>query len=117
LLPGWYDDWVLLERERLRQVRLHVCEAMCEKLARAGRLAEAIDAAHSAIRLAPLRESSHRALIGALAAEGNLGEAVRAYDQFSDRLADELGLSPSVHLESYVRALTHRRSVRRVPAG
>jgi DNA-binding SARP family transcriptional activator len=27
LLPGWYDDFVLLERERLRQVRLHALGA------------------------------------------------------------------------------------------
>ena len=26
LLPGWYDDWVMLERERVRQVRMHALE-------------------------------------------------------------------------------------------
>src|SRR4051812_32663709 len=28
LLPGWYDDWVLLERERVRQRLLHALEAL-----------------------------------------------------------------------------------------
>ena len=28
LLPGWYDDWVMLERERLRQRVLHALEAL-----------------------------------------------------------------------------------------
>ena len=37
LLPSWYDDWVLLERERLRQLRMHAWEALSEKLVRAGR--------------------------------------------------------------------------------
>ncbi|MGH3933449.1 MAG: AfsR/SARP family transcriptional regulator [Pseudonocardiaceae bacterium] len=30
LLPGWYDDWVLLERERIRQVLLHATERAVE---------------------------------------------------------------------------------------
>src|SRR5262245_13822298 len=28
LLPDWYDDWVVLERERLRQLRLHALETL-----------------------------------------------------------------------------------------
>ena len=30
LLPDWYDDWVVLERERFRQLRLHALEALCD---------------------------------------------------------------------------------------
>ena len=37
LLPDWYDDWVLLERERFRQLRLHALDALCDDLTRAGR--------------------------------------------------------------------------------
>src|SRR5436309_7742296 len=29
LLPDWYDDWVLIERERFRQIRLHALEELC----------------------------------------------------------------------------------------
>ncbi|MGH8905015.1 MAG: hypothetical protein ACRD0K_00470 [Egibacteraceae bacterium] len=29
LLPDWYDDWVLIERERFHQLRLHALEALC----------------------------------------------------------------------------------------
>jgi DNA-binding SARP family transcriptional activator len=36
LLPDWYDDWVLIERERFRQLRLHALEALCEALGAAG---------------------------------------------------------------------------------
>ena len=32
LLPDWYEDWVLIERERFRQLRLRALESMCTRL-------------------------------------------------------------------------------------
>jgi DNA-binding SARP family transcriptional activator len=55
LLSGWYDDWVLLERERLRQLWLHALEALAEKLTAAGRLGEATQAAYGAMSAEPRR--------------------------------------------------------------
>jgi DNA-binding SARP family transcriptional activator len=40
LLPDWYEDWVLLERERFRQLRLRALECRCTRLTAAGRLDE-----------------------------------------------------------------------------
>ena len=37
LLPDWYDDWVQLEAEDWRQLRLHALEALAGRLAAAGR--------------------------------------------------------------------------------
>jgi DNA-binding SARP family transcriptional activator len=105
LLPGWYDDWVLLERERLRQLRMHAWEALSEKLVQAGRYGEAVEAALEAIRAEPLRESAHVALIRAHAAEDNVVEALLAYQRFERRIGDELGLAPSSHLTALVRGL------------
>ena len=33
LLPGWCDEWILVERESFRQLRLHALERLCERLA------------------------------------------------------------------------------------
>jgi DNA-binding SARP family transcriptional activator len=98
LLPGWYDDWVLMERERLRQRVLHGLEAQCRALVRAGRYAEAVEAALTAISAEPLRESAQRALLEAHLAEGNWVEARRAFAVYRDLLADELGVEPSTEL-------------------
>jgi DNA-binding SARP family transcriptional activator len=95
LLPGFYDDWALMERERVRQRILHALEALSEKLAAAGRFADAIEAAMLATSAEPLRESAQRALIKAHAAEGNMTEARRSYRAYHDLLHRELGVAPS----------------------
>jgi DNA-binding SARP family transcriptional activator len=95
LLPGWYDDWVLLERERLRQLRMHALEALAEKYAAAGRYGEAVQAAYAAVRAEPLRESAHRTVVRVHLAEGNVAEAARAYESYKAMLADEVGAAPT----------------------
>jgi DNA-binding SARP family transcriptional activator len=45
LLPGWYDDWVIMERERLSQVQGHGLRALEELLTRLHRSAEALEVA------------------------------------------------------------------------
>ncbi|MDJ0344117.1 bacterial transcriptional activator domain-containing protein [Streptomyces sp. H10-C2] len=95
LLPGWYDEWVLLEREQFCQLRMHALEETSARLAGVGRYGEALYAAHSAVRAAPLRESAHRAVISIHLAEGNITEAVRQYESFRDMLRTEVGAEPS----------------------
>jgi DNA-binding SARP family transcriptional activator len=95
LLPGWDEDWVLLERERLRQLRLHALDALAESLIRQGKPALALEAAWASVRTEPLRESAHRAVVAAHLAEGNLAEAVRHYRAFRRLLREELGVEPS----------------------
>jgi len=94
LLPGWYDDWVIFERERMRQRLLHALESLSARLATLGRYAEAVEAALNAVDIEPLRESAHRALIQAHLAEGNVAEARRAFREYAGRVRDELGVSP-----------------------
>ena len=112
LLPGWYEDWVLLERERLRQLRMHTLEILAGRLAAAGRHGEALQAAYAAVRAEPLRESAHRTVVRVHLAEGNVAEAVRAHDVFEALLGEELGVGPTEQMTRLVRDV--RRSRRRV---
>lgn len=105
LLPDWYDDWVSLERERVRQTRLHALEALCERLIAAGRPSEAVRAAMVAVACEPLRESAQRVLVRAHVAEGNPSEAVRQYHAYREQLASALDLAPSPLMEEVVRGL------------
>lgn len=95
LLPGWYDDWVLLERERLRQLRLHMLEQLAANHLAAGRHGEALDAALEAMAAEPLRETPHRLVVRIHLAEGNAFEAVHAFYVYRDLLRRELRLEPS----------------------
>jgi DNA-binding SARP family transcriptional activator len=105
LLPDWYDDWVLVERERYRQLRLHALERLCVELTRAGSLARAVEVGLLAVAEEPLRESGHRALIRAHLAEGNAGEALRQYRVYARAIKDELGLEPSKQMNDLIRGI------------
>lgn len=102
VLPDWYDDWVSDERERFRQLRLHALEAMAERLAGAGRWADAVLAAMTALAADPLRESAHRAVIKVHLAEGNVAEAVRQLRRCQRLMIDEVGVPPSALLEELI---------------
>lgn len=98
LLPSWDEDWLLLERERIRQIQIHALEVLAHRLCGLGRHLEAIDAAYAAISAEPFRESAHAALIDILLAEGNAAQARRHLDLYSSLLWAELGLRPSAAL-------------------
>jgi DNA-binding SARP family transcriptional activator len=108
LLPGWYDDWVVFEQERFRQLRLGALESVARQHLEAGEPERAVIAALSAAGIEPLRESAHLLLVQAHLAAGNRAAAVRAYRLFSSRLSDELGVPPSDQLSGLVSEFVRR---------
>jgi DNA-binding SARP family transcriptional activator len=105
LLPDCYEDWVVGERERLRQLRLHALEAVAERLTDDGDFGLAAEASLTALRGDPLRETANRALIRSLLAEGNVAEAVRYYKSYRSMLGRELGLEPSDRIKELFDSL------------
>jgi DNA-binding SARP family transcriptional activator len=106
LLPDWDEDWLLLSRERHRQLRIHALEALSEQLTTCGQYARAIDAAYAAISAEPLRESARAALIRAHLAEGNRTEASRQLTLYQEFLESEVGLPPSPELRTLLASAT-----------
>jgi SARP family transcriptional regulator, regulator of embCAB operon len=96
-LPGEDAPWIDEIRHQLTELRLRALE--CYAAAGLGiggtELAAAVRAGRQLTRLAPLRESGYRYLMQALAAQGNLAEALGVYGQLSECLRDQLGVSPS----------------------
>jgi DNA-binding SARP family transcriptional activator len=103
LLPGWDDEWVVIEREYLRQTGLHALEALALKLSARGYHAAALQAALGAIAAEPLRESAYREAARVHLAEGNLMEAQRQFEACRRILQRELEVGPSPEFAELVR--------------
>jgi SARP family transcriptional regulator, regulator of embCAB operon len=96
-LAGEDAPWIDEVRRDLAvlHVRALECYAAAELGIGGAELAGAVRAGRQLTRLAPLRESGYRYLMEALAAQGNVAEALRVFTEMSDHLRDELGVSPS----------------------
>ncbi|MGZ8437854.1 MAG: AfsR/SARP family transcriptional regulator [Candidatus Limnocylindrales bacterium] len=105
LLPEWEDEWLAPQRERFRQIRLHALERLGERLAQEGRFGRAVEVSLAVVADDPLRESAQRVLIKVYAAEGNVHEAISQYLAYRSVMRDELGLEPSVQMETLIDEL------------
>lgn len=113
LLPDWSEEWLIAERERFRQLRLHAMEALCGRLTAACWYGAAVDLGLAVVRADPLRESGHGVLITAYMAEGNYCEALRQYRRYEALVRKELRVDPSPQLRDLLRIKP--QSVRRDP--
>jgi DNA-binding SARP family transcriptional activator len=105
MLPDWYEDWVLLERERFHQLRLHALESLCERCARDGQFGLAAEAGLAAVAGDPLRESAHRAVIESYIAEDNVADALRQYRLYRELAREQLGIDPSLQMRELIQGL------------
>lgn len=91
--PTW-EDWLSDERRRIGNL---ACEALvrlgCLELDE-GRAADALGHAEACIRRDIFREDAHRLAIQAFAALGRRAEALKHYQNFAERLMQELGTVP-----------------------
>jgi DNA-binding SARP family transcriptional activator len=106
LLPDWCDDWLLLERERWDQARLHALETLARQLMSTERFLPALEAALVAVAIEPIRESAHRAVIEIHLAEGNSACAMKHYQRYRGLLHRELGVAPSRRMIRLIEPLS-----------
>jgi DNA-binding SARP family transcriptional activator len=113
-LVGLDAPWVEDRRREIDELRLDALGALAHAgvTLGGGHLAGAERAARELVRAAPLREAGHRLLMEALAARGEIAEALAAYEELRVLLRDELGTAPG----EAVRAL-HERLLAGEPSG
>jgi DNA-binding SARP family transcriptional activator len=104
LLVGEFDDWVLLERDRLQRNRLLALEVLALRLSELDEVPYAVAACELAAGLDPLREAPVRALMNIHLKHGNRVDARHAYDSFRLRLQSDLAEDPSPDLVALLKA-------------
>lgn len=89
------STWAWAERERLEQCRRGMLHDASESAIALGRYHDALDLAGKAVEIDRSSESAHRALMRAHAGLGEIGSALRAFEDCRSHLAEELGVDPS----------------------
>jgi DNA-binding SARP family transcriptional activator len=105
LLEGGYEEWLLEEREWLRQRYLEALERLAMLLEARGEYARAILYAERLLRHDPLREETYRRLMRLHDACGDRARALRVYHACSAALERELGVEPSAPTREAYEAL------------
>lgn len=111
-LAEFEAPWISDERERFHLMYQRALACYTQACLGIGgtELPAAERAARALISAEPLSEVGYRLLIQALCSAGDVGSAMRAYDQLRRQLADELGIDPSPESRAlYQRLLTDRQ--------
>ncbi|HLK61319.1 MAG TPA: AAA-like domain-containing protein [Chthonomonadaceae bacterium] len=95
LLPGYYEEWIVPERERLAEAYRNALYQLAAEWEREGDLPQALEVARRAVAADPLREDAHGNLMRLYAASGRLSDAVRQYRELERVLKEQLGSVPS----------------------
>ena len=103
LLPDATDPWVENWRRRLADAGVRALESYTTACLHLGgsELPAAERAARELVATAPLRETGHLLLMRALAARGNVAEALAAFERLRILLREELGTAPSTVVRDY----------------
>jgi predicted ATPase/DNA-binding SARP family transcriptional activator len=115
LLPGFYEPWVIAERDRLASRLLLALKAIADELLATGDLEGAAEYTHRAVAADPYDEEAHCRLIRVFAAMGRYSQALQQYRALTKMLREYLGVDPAPEtqqLVAEVEALARRRADR-----
>ena len=117
LLEGCGEEWVLSERESRELAYLGALERLGRGATARGEAERAERYLRQAIALDPLRETTQRALLEALAASGAFAAAVQAYRDLRLLLHSELNTTPSPETIALFENIRAQGKALAAPAG
>ena len=94
LLPGFYEEWVVLEREHLRSIFEHHMARLMSLLQDEKRWLDILDWGERWIKLGQKPEPAYRALMRAHAVKGDMSKVAALYERCVNSLR-ELSIEPS----------------------
>ena len=114
-MAGFYDDWTVIERERLREMVLAALGRLLELCKARGVYEEALRYAQRLAAEDPLREEGHREVMRLCHLLGRNNEALQQYELCRAVLAEELGAEPTATTTALYREITARVEEVEVP--
>ncbi len=94
-MAGYYDDWIIPERERLREHHLSALEHLLAQCKDSGDYEQALRFAHRLTVAEPLRETAHCEIMQLCSLLDRPQEALHQYEILKGILETELGIEPS----------------------
>lgn len=107
-LDGLYYDWVLLERERLRELYLRALGHLLERYKQVGDYKAALETAQQLVAVEPLHESAHRELMRLYHLQGRDAKAIAQYHRCREILEETLETTPAPETEALYHVLSRR---------
>ena len=95
LLPGFYDEWVAIERERIQAIFEANMEQLLEQLIAAERWIAVQEWGERWLTLSGAREPAYRALMLASGVRGDTAKVASLYKRCTAELLEQLGVEPS----------------------
>ena len=95
LLPGFFDDWVVLERERIQTIFETKMEQLLSQLVTAERWIAVQEQGERWLALGNTPEPAYRALMLAHGARGDIAKVSSVYQRCITDLDEKIGLEPS----------------------
>jgi len=108
LLEGLYEDWVLLEREYLRERYLQALEHLIQIEKSEGNYQRALELTLRLVDADALRESAHREIMQLYYLLNRPNAAIKQFETYSQLLLDELGLEPEPETVALAREILHK---------
>lgn len=107
LLPECYHDWVMPERERLRQLYINALDRLAQEAEELRDYHAALSHAHRLMREDPLCEAHCRQLLRLQMLAGDRAAALRSYHACATALRRELGVEPAPATQQIYAQVLH----------
>ncbi|HEY76368.1 MAG TPA: tetratricopeptide repeat protein [Thermoflexia bacterium] len=111
LLEAIYDDWALLERERLREIYLGALERLIILYKQWKEYGRALTYAQQLAAADPLREKAHRELMRLYHLVGRSQAALEQYSRLCELLDRELGIEPTSVTTALAREIANQANL------
>lgn len=106
-----FEQWALLERERLRNLVIAAYQQLIDQTASAGEGDAAIAYAQRLLSLDSLHEPTHRQLMRLLAQAGQRSAALGQYESCRHLLISELGVAPDEMTTALYQQIRHGEDI------